>query len=547
MPPPYESVTRLTSRLAAPETYLAQARCGLIRHSTRLPRAMPSELKQLLAGLDVVAFSGDMKVPVTGLTNDSRRVRRGDVFFALTGARTDGHRFISEAIDRGACAVISDQPGRVTGATAHIQVRQLRRGMAEVARRFYDEPQRALKLTAVTGTNGKTTVSCLLQHLLGRSTTGLIGTVHYDLGGRTLPAARTTPESLDLAALLAQMRDQHCTHAVMETSSHGLAQARVWGMPYHTAVFTNLTQDHLDYHGTMQEYFAAKASLFTGEGTGHAPRVAVINLDDSWGRQLIPLCPPTTRVLTYSLERPADFTVSSLTLTTEGSKFRLRHPEGESDVSTRLPGRYNVSNVLAALAAAYAQGLSMVDCLVRLAAFAGVPGRMERVEGGEGISVLVDYAHTDDALKNVLSNLRPITSGRIILVFGCGGDRDRRKRPLMTRAALEGADLCFATSDNPRFESLLQIFDDMRAGVAATDSSRISFIESRRRAISLALDAARPGDCLLIAGKGHETYQELADTVTPFDDRLVARELLDIKRSARGAGGNTTRLSTRQR
>jgi UDP-N-acetylmuramoyl-L-alanyl-D-glutamate--2,6-diaminopimelate ligase len=315
----------------------------------------------------------------------------------------------------------------------------------------------------------------------------------------------------------------------MEVSSHGIDQQRVLGLQFGAAVFTNLTRDHLDYHKTLDAYFDVKTRLFTG-GVGAKPKVAIVNLDDPYGARLATKLSaemPDMRVVTFGENASALVRAENVSLGFKSSAFRLVWPGGTFEVESPLVGRYNVSNLLAAIATAWALGRDPVVFLARLRAFKGVPGRLERIDEGQPFNVLVDYAHTDDALRNALSTLRAITPGRLFVVFGCGGNRDRTKRPLMVKAVQEFADFAFATADNPRGEALSQIFDDMKAGVTAPE--KITWIEDRRRAISLALDGAREGDCLFIAGKGHESYQEFADTVIPFDDRLVARELIGIK------------------
>jgi UDP-N-acetylmuramoyl-L-alanyl-D-glutamate--2,6-diaminopimelate ligase len=457
----------------------------------------------------------------------------GSLFFALPGLRTDGAIFIDEAINRGAVAVVTQKPvTRPHGRVTVIQVADARATLARVAQRYYRFPDRELEVIGVTGTNGKTTVTHLVKHLLnGDERIGLIGTVNYDLGARTVPSYKTTPESLDIFGMLAQMREAGCRRAVMEVSSHGIDQQRVRGLQFGVVVFTNLTRDHLDYHKSLDAYFEVKARLFTG-GTGPLPRAAGINLDDPCGPQLLARLPPAVKVITFGENPAADVRAEAISLEFRRSVFRLVWPGGAAAVESPLIGRYNVSNLLAALATSHALGRDLAALLPKLRTFRNVAGRMERIEEGQAFNVLVDYAHTDDALHNALGMLRAVTPGRLLVVFGCGGNRDRTKRPLMTRAVQELADGAWATADNPRSEPLAQIFADMRQGVTAPD--RIAFIDERRRAISLALDAARPGDCLLIAGKGHESYQEFADTVIPFDDRQVVRELIGVKRIKTG-------------
>lgn len=480
---------------------------------------------------EILAVKGTLERPISGLAIDSRRVVPGTLFFALPGQRTDGASFIDEAMSRGAVAIVTqNMPALPPAKVTFIQVADPRAVLASVAQRFYKFPDRDMTVIGVTGTNGKTTVAHVLKQLLnGDQRVGLIGTIHYDLGARTVPSFRTTPEALDIYGMMAQMRDAGCRHAVMEVSSHGLDQQRVRGLNFGAAVFTNLTRDHLDYHQTLGSYFEVKSRLFTG-ATGKVPKVSVVNLDDTYGAELAAKLTTEvaeTKVITYGENAAAQVRAENIECHDTHTTFRLVWPGGTMDIDSPLIGRYNVSNLLAAVATAWGLGRDPSVILMRLRAFKGVPGRMERIDEGQPFNVVVDYAHTDDALRNALGTLRAITPGRLLVVFGCGGNRDRAKRPLMTRAVQEFADFAFATADNPRTEALGQIFDDMRAGATALD--RITWIEDRRRAINLALDVAKPGDCVVIAGKGHESYQEFADTVIPFDDRQVTREILGMK------------------
>lgn len=477
---------------------------------------------------EFIAVKGSLDRPISGLVMDSRRVVPGTLFFALPGRRTDGAAYIDEAIARGAVAIVTKRlPAMAPTKVTFIQVEDPRAALARVAQRYYRFPDREMNVVGVTGTNGKTTVAHLVKHFLnGEQRVGLLGTINYDLGVRTVPSFRTTPESVDIYGMMAQMRDAGCKQAVMEVSSHGIDQQRVLGLQFGVAVFTNLTRDHLDYHHSMEEYFGVKARLFTG-GIGQAPKLAVINLDDAHGVKLAGLAANQGRTVTFGENPGAQVRAEDVQLNFKNTTFKLVWPEGELRVNSPLIGRYNVSNLLAAIATAWGLGRDPQVFLAKLATFKGVPGRLERIEEGQGYNVLVDYAHTDDALRNALATLRAITPGRLLVVFGCGGNRDRTKRPLMTKAVQEHADFAFATADNPRGEALGQIFADMQTGVTAPE--RITWIDDRRRAISLALDACKPGDCLLVAGKGHESYQEFADTVIPFDDRQVVRELIGIK------------------
>jgi len=480
---------------------------------------------------EILAHKGSLERPISGLVMDSRRVVPGNLFFALPGLRADGASFLDEAVSRGASAIVAQRiPGHPPAKVTFVQVADARATLARVAQRYYKFPDRSLSVVGVTGTNGKTTVAHLIKHLLnGNERVGLLGTINYDLGARTVPSFRTTPESLDTFGMLAQMRDAGCRHAVMEVSSHGIAQQRVLGLEFSAAVFTNLTRDHLDFHKTLDSYFEVKTRLFTG-GVGPVPRAAVVNIDDEYGERLaarIAAEVPSARLVTFGENPAADIRAEGVILNFRDTAFTLAWPGGSASVESPLVGRYNVSNVIAAVATSWALGRDPAAIVPRIREFKGVAGRMERIEEGQPFNVLVDYAHTDDALRNALGMLRAITPGRLLVVFGCGGNRDRTKRSRMVQAVQEFADHAFATADNPRGEQVERIFDDMREGMS--DPSKFTWIGDRRRAISLALDGAREGDSLLIAGKGHEGYQEFADTVIPFDDRQVVRELIGIK------------------
>lgn len=490
---------------------------------------------QLVDCLDMIARKGDGQSSVTCLITDSRRVVPGALFFAIGGLRTDGNYYIEEAVDRGAVAIVTEQDLGDHFPIDYIQVADVRQALACIAREFYERPDEKLGLTGITGTNGKTTVSMLVQHLIGgNDSVGLIGTIRYDIGQRTLPSFRTTPESVDTYALLSQMVDGGCSEAVMEVSSHGIHQKRVYGMDIDVAVFLNLTQDHIDYHKTMEAYFETKKRLFSGQ-IGKDPKVAAINLDCPYGRRLHDELQDRLSIISFGLDAAATIRAADVKLYADRTEFDLCWPGGQAHVVSPLLGSYNVSNLLAALATGHAKGVAIEQMLERLPYFPGVPGRMERLSCGQPYNVLVDYAHTDDALANATTMLREITPGKLIVVFGCGGDRDRAKRALMMRAVLGNADTVFATADNPRTEALDQIFEDMRAGIEA-DTGKVCFVDDRKRAISIALDMAGPDDCVLIAGKGHESFQEFDGTVIPFDDRLVARELIQLK--SLNAGGS---------
>ena len=489
-------------------------------------------VRELAGTLEVRARKGRGEREVTCLITDSRRVVPGALFFAIGGLRTNGNLYVEEAVDRGAVAIITEENLGNRFPIEFIQVPDVREALALVSRRFYDYPDTRLRIAGVTGTNGKTTVSMLVQHLIGGSDrVGLLGTIRYDLGRRTLPSFRTTPESVDVCALLAQMVNNGCKEAVMEVSSHGIDQKRVYGLDFEVAAFLNLTRDHIDYHKTMEAYYQVKRRLFTGE-IGTLPQAAAINIDCPYGRRLAGEVPSGLPVLTFGQSPEATLRASGVRLFPDRTEFRLHWPEGAADVRSPLLGRYNVNNLLAALAVARAKGHDPAAVLGRIPDFPGVPGRMERIDVGQDFNLVVDYAHTDDALKHACEMLAELTEGRLIVVFGCGGDRDRSKRGPMVRAVLERAHAAILTADNPRSEALEQIFADMRAAVGP-EAERVRFVDDRKGAISQALDTAGPGDCVLIAGKGHETYQEFEGTVIPFDDRSVARELLGLKGLAR--------------
>ena len=483
-------------------------------------------LKTLIEAVRPASVTGPADVEIKGLAYDSRQVRPGWLFVALPGEHADGRAFVHDAVTRGAAAVLSeasDPPGR---KVTHVVVPDSRQAAAEAACAYHHHPSRKLAMAGVTGTNGKTTTAYMIRQALDDAhlQPGLIGTVEYRFGERAIPATRTTPQALDLQAILDQMTQAGCRSAAMEVSSHALAQKRVWGIDFDVAVFTNLTHDHLDYHRTMESYFEAKAELFRGLGRGGKKGAAAINTDDAWGRRLVALVPAGVPVLTYGCSADASVRADGVRLTAVGSTFRLVAPAGAADVRLSLLGRYNVSNALAAAAACSALGLSPEAIARSLGRLGAVPGRLESFASAAGFSVFVDYAHTDDALSNVLTTLREITAARLIAVFGCGGNRDRSKRPAMGAVAAQLADYTILTSDNPRKENPAAIIAEIRAGFG--DRRHYDVVEDRAEAIRRAVGMARAGDVVLVAGKGHEPFQELANTVVPFDDREIVRGLL---------------------
>lgn len=461
---------------------------------------------------------------MTGITHFSGAVQPGFVFVAIVGQRADGHGFVHEAINRGAAGIVSTRHVALPPHIAWAVVEDGRLALAELAARFFGYPSKRLRVIGVTGTNGKTTTSYLLKNILrqaGRSV-GLIGTVQIEVGDRVLPVKFTTPEAPELQGLLRDMADMGASHAVMEVSSHALAMQRVAGVDYSTAVFTNLTQDHLDFHGTMENYFQAKARLFTAPA-GITHGTAVINGDDVYGQRLATLI--SGQVLRFGLAKEAEVTATAIRSSASGSTFVLHTPWGEREVTIVTPGAHSVYNALAAAGASLAEGASLED-VERGLSLPGVPGRMEPINEDQPFAVLVDYAHSPDGLENVLRAVKGFAKGRIILVFGCGGDRDRGKRPLMGAIAARLADLVVVTSDNPRSEDPRAIIADILAGFAKADEHRIKIEPERRKAIALALSLADRGDVVLIAGKGHETTQVTREGVFHFDDREEARNAL---------------------
>jgi len=489
------------------------------------------KLNDILKETKTTSIQGPVDRPINQLRYDSRRVEPNDVFFAWKGKKSDGHQYIPDVVQRGASAVVLENPRYMDSrGPTYIEVPNARRAMATMSASFFGRPDKSLKMIGVTGTNGKTTTTFILKHLLSepKVPVGLIGTVRYEVGDRILPAARTTPESVDLHGLLAQMKAANCRAAVMEVSSHALEQGRVEPIEFQIGVFTNLTQDHLDYHESMENYFAAKAILFTNLDRPEKPGIAVINADDPWGVRLMKLIKGRVRVMSYSVEnRGADIEATNLSYDSIGTRGSLRIGAESYPLELPLLGPYNVSNALAAVGAALAFGIPPHVIWERLKSTPQVPGRLERFMSKDGVTAVVDYAHTDDAVRKALTVLRQITLRRLIVVLGCGGNRDAVKRPLMARAAVECADHAIFTADNPRNENIELILDHMAAGVRDADfDGHYERIPDRRHAIAHALAMARPGDVVCVAGKGHETTQEIAGQFHPFDDRLVVQDFL---------------------
>jgi UDP-N-acetylmuramoyl-L-alanyl-D-glutamate--2,6-diaminopimelate ligase len=476
---------------------------------------------------------------VTAVVYDSRRATPGSVFVALRGLKADGTEFVSQAIDRGALAIVSETARPSGIATPWLVVSDARLALALLADRVYDSPSRKMPVVGVTGTNGKTTTAYLLASMFDAAgmKAGLLGTVTYRLGAEEREASRTTPEAPDVQRLLHEMLQQGCRAAVMEVSSHALALKRVDGMRFAAGIFTNLTRDHLDFHEDMEQYFLAKRRLFEllpDEAPG------VINIDDPRGPSLVETC---QRPITFGISKPADVTPGPLEITLAGLTFDIRTPRGTIKISSTLVGRPNVYNILAAAATATALDVPLDAIGDGVRKLPGVPGRFEVVSSPEDdVTVVVDYAHTDDALRNLLETARPLSPKRLVTVFGCGGDRDRTKRPLMGMVAERLSDVVVITSDNPRSEDPQRIIDEIKRGIPASSQSTgrspdIRSVVDRREAIELAVDVSESGDVVLIAGKGHEKYQQIGDRVLPFDDGEVARAALARRRKRSSKAG----------
>jgi UDP-N-acetylmuramoyl-L-alanyl-D-glutamate--2,6-diaminopimelate ligase len=491
----------------------------------------------ITAELRTLKAAGNPGAGIRGVQYDSRRVTPGDVFVAMRGGSVDGNRFIDAALQQGAAVIVTDSAAvfdQLQSARPDVPVALVehgRRALAEVSAAVFGHPERKLKLSAVTGTNGKTTTTFLLEQLLasvGRKSV-LLGTIETHIAGEVRPTDHTTPESRDIYAVFAEGVKANCTEAVMEMSSHALEQERVWGLPVDVAIYTNLTQDHLDFHGTMEAYAKAKAKLFAGVGAP-PPRVAVINEDDDYASEMTQAF-RGQELITYSMDQPCgSHRALNVRLAAGDTRFDFVTTDGTVPIRSPLSGRVNVYNLLGAMCAALARGLTLNEVARATPTLRQVPGRFEIVPGSErvGFSVVVDYAHTDDALRNLISLAREsvgVHNGRVITLFGCGGDRDRTKRPKMGRAAAEDSDLVIVTSDNPRSERPSAIIDEILPGVRQTDTPFL-VEEDRRTAIERAIRSAQPGDIVLLAGKGHEKVQVFADGAIPFDDVAEASRIL---------------------
>lgn len=499
------------------------------------------ELKELIRVTPYERTEGNTDAMISDVTADSREVRAGSLFICLDGAHVDGHRFAASAAEKGAAAIVAEKEISVPDGTAVIYVKDTRRAMEDITPYFFDYPSRSMRMIGVTGTNGKTTATHIVSHVLARAgaKTGVIGTIHMLIGDKEYPTHNTTPDVVDLERMLAKMRDAGVTHAIMEVSSHSLVMGRVEGVEFDNASFTNLTEDHLDYHKTMDNYAAAKALLFakvSAAGQTKGRKSAHINADADYADTMAAavtdkvLCPVTT----YSIEKPSDLKAKDITFNANSSEFTVSFGGKDYPVRTNLVGRFNVYNALTAIAVCLGEGLPMEEILAALADFHAVPGRFELIDEGQDFTVVVDYAHTPDGLENILKTAEEIRRGRIISVFGCGGDRDKMKRPIMGCIGARYSDIVIVTSDNPRTEDPDTIVSEVAAGVAEIAAEKPGFsyevVVGRRDAIRRAIELAAPGDIVMIAGKGHEDYQILKDRTIHFDDREEARAALKDKK-----------------
>ncbi|WP_433749507.1 UDP-N-acetylmuramoyl-L-alanyl-D-glutamate--2,6-diaminopimelate ligase [Falsibacillus pallidus] len=485
------------------------------------------KLHTLLDFLPLVKEKPAENPEILSVENDNRKVNKGSLFICIKGLTNDGHAFAKDAEEKGAAAVLAERPLSLNIPV--IIVKDTKRAMAVLADAFYGQPTKQLHLIGITGTNGKTTTSHLIEHVMlqSGSKTGLIGTMYVRINDRIIETKNTTPESLTLQQTFHDMVNENVDTAIMEVSSHALVQGRVHGCDYDVAVFTNLTQDHLDYHKTMDEYRRAKGLLFAQLGNTYdheKPKWAILNADDSASEAFI--AETAAHVMTYGIDREADFTAKNIQMDGSGMKFDLNYPEGSAVATLKLVGKFSVYNALAAMAACYASKIPMDIILASLEKMEGVPGRFELVDAGQEYPVIVDYAHTPDSLENVLKTVGQIAKNKIFVVVGCGGDRDKTKRPLMAKIACKYATNPIFTSDNPRSEDPFSILKDMEAGVPGEN---YEVIEDRNEAIRKAVQQATAGDVVLIAGKGHETYQIVGDKTLDFDDRIAAFQAIKEK------------------
>lgn len=482
-------------------------------------------LDELLEGIEYTVIDGNLAIDIKGIAYDSRQVKPGYLFICISGFKTDGHLFIEQALKNGASAILIEKTIDPIDAATVIMTSNNRKALALVASNFYGRPSQDMRVIGVTGTNGKTTTTHLIKAILEEAgmKTGLMGTLYARVADKTMDFGHTTPEAPDVESFMAICRENKAQYVLMEVSSHALDLYRVSCIDFNVAVFTNLTQDHLDYHINMQEYRAAKLKLFEMISSG-INNFTVVNADDNNAREFIQAS--KVPVITYGLNDNSSIKAENVKIDLKGSEFRLCFEGATININMKLIGRFSVYNVLAAIAVALREGINPEIIKTALEKVNGVPGRFEQVDEGQNFTVVVDYAHTPDGLENILRTGRQLTSHRLITVFGCGGDRDRGKRPLMGEVAARYSDFCVVTSDNPRSEDPEAIINDIVPGLDQVKDSRYAIISDRREAINHAVHLARPGDLVIIAGKGHETYQLVKDKVLDFDDRKVASEFL---------------------
>jgi len=481
------------------------------------------KLKDLFQDMPGVRFNGNGGVDILGLAYSSKEIRPGFLFAAIRGEKRDGFEFVGEALERGAAAVLSDRPRPQNWKGPWVQAIDVREALALAAASFYGHPSMKLKVIGITGTKGKTTLTYLLESIFQKAgyQVGVIGTINYRWPNMARSAPRTTPEAPDLQRMMSEMAEQGVTHCVIEASSHALDLKRVWGVHFDIAVFTNLSAEHLDYHDSMEDYFEAKKRLFF---LNAKKRTAVVNLDDPWGKRLISELPLTT--VSFGLEPAAIVRADEFRLSETGIKAEVDYPGGQVKICSALMGKHNLSNILAAVATGLALNIPAPTIKDGISALKSIPGRLQKIENELGFQVFVDYAHTEQAIRSLLETIRDLKPHRILLVFGAGGDRDKTKRPRMGEAAASLADMSFITTDNPRSEDPLAIIADIEKGFFGKDAKNYKIIPDRREAIFQALTAAKKGDYVLIAGKGHETYQIFKDKTIHFDDVEVARSAL---------------------
>ena len=482
------------------------------------------KLSELLHGLQPLEIRADLDMEITGVCYDSRQVQPGNVFVAISGFATDGHRFIPMALEKGAAVIFCEQiPAQ---ECSYVQLPSTRKALALAGANWFGHPAEQMTMIGVTGTNGKTTSTYLLKHILEQTQgakVGLVGTIQNMIGDEVLYTERTTPESFELQALLGQMRDAGCTHAIMEVSSHAIALDRVAGLHYDVAAFTNLTEDHLDFHKTMEDYCDTKAELF------RRCDKAVLNKDDQWFERMSQNA--TCQMMTASVKGTADLYAEDLELLSDGISFTAVHGEERVAVKLPIPGKFTVYNALTVLGCALQLGITLEDAAAALGNAKGVKGRVEVVPTpGMDYTILIDYAHTPDGLENVLSSVKGYCKGRLIAVFGCGGDRDPVKRPIMGRIGVELADYAIITSDNPRTEDPMKIIEDIVKGIDSTKNN-YEVLENRPKAIQHAMDIAKKNDIIILAGKGHETYQEICGVKHHLDEREVVAAYLEETRN----------------